>query len=186
MKTRTLSLLLCALLMSSSTTVSAASPIKQNSKCTKLNQKVTSLQVKFQCVKSDNKLVWKKIVAVATIESVVPGIKPDFSVEFVDGKVWARLNIPSPEYLATNKISSVEAIIYANKNSTYFKIGTLQYDFKNWNLKSGTGVNFNWDLILVSPPLEKSIFLFQSIKTASPNDVACFMMTTESSFTVPQ
>ena len=146
MKTRTLSLVLCVLLVSSSTVAFAATPIKQNSKCTKLNQKVTSLQVKFQCVKSGNKLVWKKIVAVATIESVVPGIKPDFSVEFVDGKVWARLNIPSPEYLVTNKINSVEATIYANKNSTYYKIGTLQYDFKNWNLKSGTGVNLNWDL----------------------------------------
>ena len=138
--------MLCTLLISSSTNAIAATSVKQNAKCVKLNQKTTVAKVKFQCVKSGSKLVWKKITPVATIDSVLPGVKPDLSVEFVDGKVWAKLNIPSLEYLVTNKINSVEAIIYANKNSTYFKIGTLQYDFKNWNLKSGTGVNFNWDL----------------------------------------
>jgi hypothetical protein len=134
------------LLFSSSATVSAATPVKQNAKCTKLNQKVTVTKIKFQCLKSGGKLIWKKIIPVTTIESVLPGVKPELTVEFIDGKVWAKLNIPTPEYLVTNKIKSVEAIIYANKNSTYFKIGTLQYDFTNWNLKSGNDVNFSWDL----------------------------------------
>jgi hypothetical protein len=146
MKTRTLSLMLCALLVSSSTVAFAATPVKQNAKCTKLNQKVTVTKVKFQCVKSGSKLVWKKVIPVATIDSVVPGIKPDFTVEFLDGKVWARLNIPTPDYLVSNNIKSVEAVIYANKNSAYLKIGTLQYDFTTWNTKSGNNVNFNWDL----------------------------------------
>ena len=149
MKTRTLSLALCALLVSSVTIVSAAPPVKQNSKCTKLNQKVTVSDSKFQCVKSGNRLVWKNLKPALKTESALPSVKPNFTVEFINGQIQAKIIIPSSSYLVSNKIQSSETAIYANVSSRFYQIGTLQRDLKDWDAVSGgnpVNLNLSWDL----------------------------------------
>ena len=123
-----------------------ASAIKQNSTCTKLGKTAISAAIKYKCTKTKGKLIWKKISSVSVIETDSPGVKPDFTVQYVNGKVVATLSIPSPSFIVENKIESVDAVIYANKNSSYLKIGGLQYDFSTWDSKSGKSLNFTWDL----------------------------------------
>lgn len=125
---------------------SGASVIKQNSICTKLGKTASSASIQYKCTKTKGKLIWKKISSVSVIETDAPGVKPNFTVQYVNGKVVVTLNIPTSSFISENKIESVDAIIYANKNSNYLKIGGLQYDFSTWNFKLQRRLNFTWDL----------------------------------------
>jgi len=146
MNIKVLAGLLLLPVLSSGYPATAAASIKAGTTCKVQNKVTISNSVKFQCNKVGKKLIWKKISTGTKIELVAPGIKPDFTVEYIEDKVWAKIDIPSMYYLKENNIKFVNAVIYAKTPGAYTKVGSLDYDFAKWNDKSGTTLNLTWNL----------------------------------------
>lgn len=132
--------------LSSGYPATAAASIKAGSTCKVLNKVTLSNNVKFQCNKVGKKQIWKKVSTGTKIELVAPGVKPDFTVEYIEDKVWALVNIPSKDYLKENNIKFANAVIYAKTPGAYTKVGETNFDFANWKDGSGTTLSFTWNL----------------------------------------